>query len=89
MPKKRRKLSKELEQKISSAKRDVELILAKITDIDEEDIQTEYMIAFQPIRDTIAYLDNLYIQEGITEQSEAAYLIYTERLKSFNDEYET
>ena len=39
MPKKRRKLSKEMELKIASAKRRVELITAIIFDINDEDIE--------------------------------------------------
>ena len=37
MAKKRRKLSKDLEKKIYSSKKNVELVLAKIFDIDDED----------------------------------------------------
>ena len=39
MAKKRRKLNKEFERKIYSSKKNVELVLAKIYDIDDEDIQ--------------------------------------------------
>ena len=46
MPKKSRKLNKEFEKKINSSKKNVELVLAKIYDIDDEDIQKEYMSAF-------------------------------------------
>ena len=49
MPKKRRKLNQDMEKEISSAKKTVELIVAKINDIDEEDIQVEYRQAFQKI----------------------------------------
>ena len=43
MPKKRRKLNKDFERKIYSSKKNVELVLAKIYDIDDEDIQKEYI----------------------------------------------
>ena len=46
MAKKRRKLNKYFEKKIYSSKKNVELVLAKIYDIDDEDIQKEYISAF-------------------------------------------
>ena len=49
MPKKRRKLNKDFEKKIYTSKKNVELVLAKIYDIDDEDIQKEYMSAFNPV----------------------------------------
>ena len=49
MPKRRRKLSPELEKHISLAKKQIELITAIIHDIDEEDIQEEYKAAFLPV----------------------------------------
>ena len=52
MTKKRRKLNKDFERKIYSSKKNVELVLAKIYDIDDEDIQKEYMSAFN----TVVYL---------------------------------
>ena len=49
MAKKRRKLNKDFERKIYSSKKNVELVLAKIYDIDDEDIQKEYMGAFNKV----------------------------------------
>ena len=49
MAKKRRKLNKDFERKIYSSKKNVELVLAKIYDIDDEDIQKEYMSAFNKV----------------------------------------
>ena len=46
MPRKRRKLSKEMEADMAAAKRKVELITALINDIRDEDIQGEYLEAF-------------------------------------------
>ena len=43
MANKRRKLNKDFDKKIHSSKKNVELVLAKIYDIDDEDIQKEYM----------------------------------------------
>ena len=41
MAKKRRKLNKDFEKKIYSSKKNVELVLAKIYDIDDEDIDQD------------------------------------------------
>ena len=49
MTQKRRKLNKEFEKKIYSSRKNVELVLAKIYDIDDEDIQKEYMNAFNNV----------------------------------------
>ena len=49
MAKKRRKLNKDFERKIYSSKKNVELVLAKIYDIDDENIQKEYMSAFNRV----------------------------------------
>ena len=49
MAKKRRKLNKDFERKIYSSRKNVELVLAKIYDIDDEDIQKEYMSAFNNV----------------------------------------
>ena len=46
MAKKRRKLNKDFEKQIYSSKKNVELVLAKIYDINDEDIQKEYMSGF-------------------------------------------
>ena len=51
MPKKRRKLSADMEKQIASAKRKVELVTAIIGDIEEEDIQGDYRLAFEKISD--------------------------------------
>ena len=51
MAKKRRKLNKDFEKKIYSSKKNVELVLAKIYDINDEDIQNEYMSAFNGVVD--------------------------------------
>ena len=46
------------EKKIYSSKKNVELVLAKIYDIDDEDIQKEYMTAFNGV---ISFYDELKI----------------------------
>jgi glutamate mutase epsilon subunit len=49
MAKKRRKLNKDFEKILYSSKKNVELVLAKIYDIDDEDIQKEYIGAFNGV----------------------------------------
>ena len=60
MPKKRRKLNKDFEKKIYTSKKNVELVLAKIYDIDDEDIQKEYMSAFNDVVYSYDQLKNDY-----------------------------
>ena len=49
MAKKRRKLNKDFERKLYASRKNVELVLAKIYDIDDEDIQKEYISAFNNV----------------------------------------
>ncbi len=88
MAKKRRKLSKELESDIAQAAKKVELITAQINDIHEEDIQNEYRLAFDPIRNSYLLLATLYKTEGITNQTEELNKTYKSLLSKFQDEYE-
>ena len=70
MAKKRRRLNKEFEKKIYSSKKNVELVLAKIYDIDDEDIQKEYMSAFNKVVYLYDELKENYEQEGFNDNSE-------------------
>ncbi|CAI8176935.1 MAG: hypothetical protein GY914_07780 [Prochlorococcus sp.] len=88
MPKKRRKLSKELEKEISLAKKKVEFITAKINDIEEEDIQTEYRQAFDQINAACLFIEAEYIANGVTEESEGGLVLYKGLLERFESEYE-
>ena len=88
MPKKRRKLSKDMEFKISSAKKSVELYTAKINDIDEEDIQSEYRQAFQKTVLEITSLEEYYKTSGFTNESENMLSNYNSYLEDFLNEYE-
>tara|TARA_Y100001968_G_scaffold50564_2_gene41273 strand:+ start:5162 stop:5431 length:270 start_codon:yes stop_codon:yes gene_type:complete len=88
MPKKRRKLNKEMESSISSAKKSVELYTAKINDIEDEDIQSEYRQAFQKTILEIASLEEYYRTSGFTSESENMLLNYTVYLDTFLREYE-
>ncbi len=88
MPKKRRKLSKELENNIKHAIKRIEFITAVINDIDEEDIQGEYSAAFEPIKNSVVLLSAEYDTNGLTEISQKAYNDYLMYLNKFESEYE-
>ena len=88
MPKKRRKLSPELEKNISLAKKQVELITAIIHDIDEEDIQEEYKSAFLPVMSTYMSLDQMYKNVGFNDDTSNLYNLYLSNLEKFKGEYE-
>jgi len=88
MPKKRRKLNKDFEKKIYSSKKNVELILAKIYDIDDEDIQKEYMSAFNGV---VYFYDELkedYEKKGFNENSDELMRIYNKAFNLFESEFE-
>ena len=88
MAKKRRKLNKDFEKKIYSSKKNVELVLAKIHDIDDEDIQKEYMNAFNGV---ICFYDELkinYEQQGFNDNSEEMLSNYKNAFKLFESEFE-
>ena len=88
MPKRRRKLSPELEKNISLAKKQVELITAIIHDIDEEDIQDEYKTAFLPVMSSYMSLDKMYNDFGFNEDTSKLYQLYLSYLDKFKSEYE-
>tara|TARA_Y100001968_G_C19265171_1_gene671292 strand:- start:563 stop:832 length:270 start_codon:yes stop_codon:yes gene_type:complete len=88
MPRRRRKLSPELEKDISLAKKQVELITAIIHDIDEEDIQEEYKSAFLPVMSSYLSLDQMYKEIGFTEETNGLYQLYLKSLDKFKSEYE-
>ena len=88
MPKKRRKLNKEFEKKIYSSKKNVELVLAKIFDIDDEDIQKEYMSAFNEVVYLYDELKENYQQIGFDDNSEDLLLNYKNAFNLFESEFE-
>jgi len=88
MATRRRKLSPELEKKISLAKKEVELITAIIHDINEEDIQEEYKAAFLPVISSYMSLDQLYKQIGFNDDTNNLYNEYLVNLNKFKNEYE-
>ncbi len=85
---KRRKLSKEYESKMALAQKETELILAKINDIEDDDIRVEYTLAFAPIKSLTATIISNYKSYGFTEESEQLYNKYNESIDFFKKEYE-
>ena len=88
MAKKRRKLNKDFEKKIYSSRKNVELVLAKIYDIDDEDIQKEYMSAFNEV---VCFYDGLkedYEQKGYNDDSDELFANYKKAFNLFKSEFE-
>tara|TARA_B100000886_G_scaffold278075_1_gene202063 strand:- start:697 stop:966 length:270 start_codon:yes stop_codon:yes gene_type:complete len=88
MAKKRRKLNKDFEKKIYSSKKNVELVLAKIYDIDDEDIQKEYMSAFNRVVYLYDELKEEYEQKGFNDNSEEFMTNYINAFNLFESEFE-
>ncbi len=88
MAKKRRKLNKDFEMKIYSSKKNVELVLAKIYDIDDEDIQNEYMSAFNVVVNLYDELKQDYEQLGFNDNSEDFLSNYINAFELFESEFE-
>ena len=88
MAKKRIKLKKYFEKKIYSSKKNVELVLAKIYDIDDEDIQKEYMSAFNGVVYLYDELKEDYDQLGFNDNSEELLMNYKNALNLFESEFE-
>ena len=88
MAKKRRKLNKEFEKKIYSSKKNVELVLAKIFDIDDEDIQKEYLSAFIGVVKLFDELNEDYELLGFNENSEEFLIQYKNAFNLFESEFE-
>ena len=88
MPKKRRKLNKDFERKIYTSKKNVELVMAKIYDIDDEDIQKEYMGAFNGVVSLYDDLKEDYEKQGFNENSEELLTNYINAFNLFESEFE-
>ena len=88
MAKKRRKLNKDFERKIYSTKKNVELVLAKIFDIDDEDIQKEYMSAFNGVVYLYDELKEDYEKSGFNDSSEKLLANYKNAFSLFESEFE-
>ncbi len=88
MAKKRRKLNKEFEKRIYTSKKNVELVLAKIYDIDDEDIQKEYLSAFNGVVNLYDELKKDYELLGFNENSEEFLMKYKNAYNLFESEFE-
>ena len=88
MPKKRRKLNKDFEKKIYSSRKNVELVLAKIYDIDDEDIQKEYMNSFNGVVNLYDQLKEDYDQKGFNDNSGELLTNYNNAFDLFEAEFE-
>jgi len=88
MAKKRRKLNKDFERKIYSSKKNVELVLAKIYDIDDEDIQKEYISAFNEVVYLYDELKGDYELKGFSDNSEELLKSYKNAFDLFESEFE-
>ena len=88
MAKKRRKLNKDFERKIYSSKKNVELVLAKIYDIDDEDIQKEYITAFNEVVSLYDQLNEDYEKEGFNDKSDELLKNYKIAFNLFESEFE-
>ena len=88
MAKKRRKLNKDFEKKIYSSKKNVELVLAKIYDIDDEDIQKEYMNAFNGVVHFYDELKQDYEYQGFHDKSDELLAHYKNAFNLFESEFE-
>ena len=88
MAKKRRKLNKDFEKIIYSSKKNVELVLAKIYDIDDEDIQKDYMSAFNGVVYLYDELKQDYEQLGFNDNSEGFLTNYKNAFILFESEFE-
>ena len=88
MPKKRRKLNKDFEKQIYTSRKNVELVLAKIYDIDDEDIQKEYMSAFNNVVYSYDQLKNDYELIGFNDNSDKFLGDYNKAFSLFESEFE-
>ena len=88
MAKKRRKLNKDFEKKIYSSKKKVELVLAKIYDIDDEDIQKEYITAFNEVVFLYEELKKDYEEIGFNDNSLELLANYIKAFNLFESEFE-
>ena len=88
MAKNRRKLNKDFEKKIYTSKKNVELVLAKIYDIDDEDIQKEYINSFNRVVYIYDQLKADYEQIGFNDKSEELLNNYKNAFNLFESEFE-
>ena len=88
MAKKRRKLNKDFEKNLYSLKKNVELVLAKIYDIDDEEIQKDYKDGFNKVVVLYEQIKNDYELIGFNENSEKLALNFNKAFSLFKSEFE-
>ena len=77
-----------MRKKYIHQKKNVELVLAKIYDIDDEDIQKEYMSAFNKVVYLYDELKEDYELQGFSDNSEELLTSYKNAFKLFESEFE-
>ena len=77
-----------MKRKYIHQKKNVELVLAKIYDIDDEDIQKEYMSAFNGVVYLYDELKEHYDQKGFNDDSEELLTNYKNAFNLFESEFE-
>ena len=77
-----------MREKYIHQKKSVELVLAKIYDIDDEDIQKDYMSAFNKVVYLYEELKEDYDHQGFSGNSEALLKDYNNAFNLFESEFE-
>ena len=77
-----------MREKYIHQKKNVELVLAKIYDIDDEDIQKEYMSAFNNVVSLYDELKEDYDRQGFSDNSEELLTSYKNAFNLFESEFE-
>ena len=77
-----------MREKYIHQKKNVELVLAKIYDIDDEDIQKEYMSAFNKVVYLYDVLKEDYDRQGFSDNSEELLTSYKNAFNLFESEFE-
>ena len=77
-----------MRKKYIHQKKNVELVLAKIYDIDDEEIQKEYMSAFNKVVYLYDELKEDYEKQGFSDNSEELLKSYKNAFNLFESEFE-
>ena len=77
-----------MREKYIHQKKNVELVLAKIFDINDEDIQKEYMSAFNKVVYLYDELKEDYESQGFSDNSEELFTSYKNAFNIFESEFE-
>ena len=69
-------------------KRDVELFIAKIGDIRDDELREEFKAGYRPVVNVWAFLRSEYDTNGFTEDLLTGFSRYDQELEQFTSEYE-